>query len=347
MRIMGPPLRFLGVVIGGWVTVRTAVLVPWLEEAEAEEVRVVAPGYEDSPFDPSPFVSSEVETRSRAVPHAPVRPRRTTLLDFARSERVGVKVLRSTEAPEARPSAFAFTSREAPPASTSRDAPSAASSLPSAPPALAPLSTPTPSRWSGSAYLFVREGSGGALAAGSALGGSQVGGRLLYRVADRLHASARAYSPLNGHGSEAALGLDWQPVRGLPVRLLAERRQRMGREGRSAFSLTAYGGGSERKVAGPVVMDVYAQAGVVGAEARDLFADGSVRVSAKMDSVRVGIGGWGAAQPGVGRVDVGPQASVGVPVRGANLRLFADYRVRVAGDARPGSGPTLTLASDF
>jgi hypothetical protein len=32
---------------------------------------------------------------------------------------------------------------------------------------------------------------------------------------------------------------------------------------------------------------------------------------------------------------------------GESLRLSAEYRFRIAGDARPGSGPVLTLGSDF
>jgi hypothetical protein len=34
-------------------------------------------------------------------------------------------------------------------------------------------------------------------------------------------------------------------------------------------------------------------------------------------------------------------------MRGASLRIEADWRFRVAGSAAPGSGPALTLAVDF
>lgn len=60
--------------------------------------------------------------------------------------------------------------------------------------------------------------------------------------------------------------------------------------------------------------------------------------------MKAGAGAWGAAQSGVTRLDVGPQASVRFP---ANLTLAADWRFRVAGDAAPASGPTLTLSTDF
>jgi hypothetical protein len=211
------------------------------------------------------------------------------------------------------------------------------------------------SRWSASAWTFVRRGEATQLAPGGTLGGSQAGARLTYRlgsVADGpLALSARIYSPLkNARGAEAALGVEWQPVPVLPVRLLAERRQAIGKEGRSAFALMAYGGVSDRGVVGPVRMDLYAQAGVVGAGSRDFFVDGSLSIGVPVDGgerLKVGVGAWAAAQPGVSRVDAGPQLSVKLPVEGRNIRLSVDWRLRVAGDAAPGSGPALTLSTDF
>jgi hypothetical protein len=211
------------------------------------------------------------------------------------------------------------------------------------------------SRWSASAWTFVRRGEATQLTPGGTLGGSQAGARITYRlgsVADGpVSLSARAYSPLkNARGAEAALGVEWQPVPVLPVRLLAERRQAIGKEARSAFSLMAYGGISERGIVGPVKMDLYAQAGVVGGRSRDLFVDGSLSIGVPIDAgerLKVGIGAWGAAQPGVSRLDVGPQLTVKLPVEGRNIRLSADWRLRVAGDAAPGSGPAFTLSTDF
>jgi hypothetical protein len=63
--------------------------------------------------------------------------------------------------------------------------------------------------------------------------------------------------------------------------------------------------------------------------------------------VRLGPGAWAAAQPGLARVDLGPQASFRLPLAGRNVTVAADWRQRLAGNARPGSGPTLTLATDF
>jgi hypothetical protein len=225
------------------------------------------------------------------------------------------------------------------------------------PPAGFPFAAAPPAgtaRWSASAWLFLRRGSAPQLAAGGTLGGSQVGGRLSYRLNEDperpLALLARIYAPLGADGAEAALGIEWKPWRALPVRLLAERRQAIGDDGRSAVSLLGYGGVSDRKIAGRLLLDAYAQAGVVGLRARDLFADGSAQIGLAIDRgarLKAGAGLWGAAQPGVARLDAGPQLSWRLPVKGANLRLAADWRFRIAGDAAPRSGPALTLATDF
>lgn len=215
---------------------------------------------------------------------------------------------------------------------------------------------PAVSRWSGSAWAFFRRGSGRQLAAGGGLlGGSQVGARLGYRVNDDpahpLAISARFYAPVRRpRSSEAALGVEWKPIGGLPVTLLAERRQRIGRDGRSAFAALAYGGVSERRLVGPVELDAYVQAGIVGAKRRDAFVDGSAVLGLPLGesrSLKLGLGVWGAAQPGVSRVDAGPQVSYRLPLEGQAIRITAEWRMRIAGDAAPGSGPALTLSTAF
>jgi hypothetical protein len=210
-------------------------------------------------------------------------------------------------------------------------------------------------RWSGSAWLLVRGGEAQSLAAGGMLGGSQAGARLGYRIngdaARPLALTARLYTPARRpEGAEAAVGVEWQPLARLPVRLLAERRQAIGDEGRSAFSLTAYGGMAERKLAGPVRLDAYAQAGIVGLRSRDLFFDGSATVGVGIGEggmFRLGAGVWGAAQSGASRLDAGPSLSLRAPAFGRNVRISADWRMRLAGDAAPGSGPALTVGTDF
>jgi len=148
-------------------------------------------------------------------------------------------------------------------------------------------------------------------------------------------------------GAEAALGVEWQPSARLPVRLLAERRQALGADGRSAFALIAHGGISDAKAPGGLRLDGYGQAGIVGAASRDLFADGALRLSLPFGRVKVGAGLWGAAQPGVSRLDSGPQAALRLPMGNGNVAVAIDWRLRVAGNAGPRSGPSLTLSTDF
>ena len=200
--------------------------------------------------------------------------------------------------------------------------------------------------WSASAWLLVRDRGDAALAPGGTLGGSQAGARVNYALGGGVSLSARAYLPLrHTSGAELAVGIDWRPVRFLPVSLIAERRQRLGRDGRTALAITAYGGGS-RDLSPHIRLDVYGQAGIVGLRSRDLFADGALRVSRRIGPVELGAGAWGAAQPGAARLDTGQSLSWRLPAR-ANLRLQADWRFRIAGEAAPASGPALTLAADF
>lgn len=335
----GAPLRFLLLVVGGWICLRAAMLTQWQGPdqqpvpAFATTTRPLSPrnAHSVSTVAPTPFYPAVAS--ARAVP----------------------EIAGSNPAQLADP--WPASAKPAPP----KPAPAArrffpaapllfaAESAPAGPPAL-PEST-VPRRWSGSTWLFARRGSGAGLAAGGMLGGSQAGARISYRLnadpARPLALSARLYTPLEGQGAEAALGLAWNPAAGIPLTLLAERRQAVGRGGRRAFSLLAYGGFSEKKVAGPLVADAYGQAGLVGLRDRDLFADGALALGVPLSArVKAGAGLWGSVQPGLSRIDVGPEISWRLPVA-VNLRLVADWRFRVAGDAAPASGPALTLGVDF
>jgi hypothetical protein len=209
-----------------------------------------------------------------------------------------------------------------------------------------------PSRWTFSAWLFFRrEGKEATLAPGGALGGSQVGARASYALRRRGRSeaalSARFYAPIDDrHAAEGALGVDWKPFAAVPVRLLAERRQALGRDGRSAFSLTVYGGVDEARL-GPLRLDAYGQAGVVGVRRRDRFADGAAGLTLPLGPLRIGGGAWAAVQPGVSRLDAGPHADVRLRAGRGAVALSGDWRFRLAGNARPGSGPALTLSTGF
>ncbi|HEY7809962.1 MAG TPA: hypothetical protein VIA98_06255 [Allosphingosinicella sp.] len=185
------------------------------------------------------------------------------------------------------------------------------------------------------------------MASQGSLGGSQAGFRVRYRLNKVLVASARLASPLRGTGAaEVAIGAEWQPVRTLPLRLLAERRQAIGSTGRSAFALTAHGGVSDARLPAGFKLDAYGQTGAVGTRSRDLFAEASLRVARKVTGgLSVGPAAWAAAQPKLARIDAGLSVRLHVPALHASLS--ADWRFRLAGRAGPASGPALTLWTDF
>lgn len=147
-------------------------------------------------------------------------------------------------------------------------------------------------------------------------------------------------------GAELAAGLRWQPYRAIPVALTAERRQSFGPDkGRSAFALFAEDGVYDRPIAARFTLDAYLQAGVVGVRDRALFVDGLATLTrAIWRQLSAGVGAWGGAQPGLARFDVGPRLSWRL---GTSMRVHADYRQRLLGQAAPGSGPVLTLVGNF
>jgi len=71
------------------------------------------------------------------------------------------------------------------------------------------------------------------------------------------------------------------------------------------------------------------------------------RLAATRGGVEVGAALWGAAQPGARRLEAGPSVAIRLPRLDPGLRLVADWRFRLAGNAAPESGPALTLARDF
>lgn len=326
---MSPPLRFLAMTIAGWAGLRALTLVP--EAVLPAEAIAEAPASVTER--PRPAATQWVISVANM-------PRRTA----AAAGHVWPKALPGAVA-------AAAPARQAVPD----------------PPAILPVPIPAPrlwpepagiplgpvpdrrglDRWSVSTWLLVRNNSGSALASAGTLGGTQTGFRIGYRLSRPVSLSARFSSPLgNGRGAEAALGIDWRPLARIPLNLLAERRQAIGRDGRNAFALTLYGGLSGR-LAGNFRVDAYAQGGIVGARSRDLFGDGSARLGVPIGGFELGASVSGGAQPGAARLDLGPQMTFRLPVAGERLRLTAEWRFRVAGEARPGSGPALTLASDF
>jgi hypothetical protein len=185
------------------------------------------------------------------------------------------------------------------------------------------------------------------LASGGQLGASQAGARLIYNFTRQIALTARTSSEVGRRGGEVAAGVRVQPLASVPVWLTAERRQAIGRYGggRNAFALFAEGGLYQRPLPWRFSFDTYLQGGVVGLKSRDLFIDGGLTVTRPVfRKFSAGFGIWGGAQPGLYRLDAGPRLTM--RVRG-NLKVHVDWRQRLTGNARPGSGPALTLAGDF
>ena len=217
-------------------------------------------------------------------------------------------------------------------------------------------------RWSADGWLMLRQGGRGALAAGSApatYGASQTGAVLRYRLAQasthRPEAYLRVASALDSpRDKEAAVGLSARPLASVPLRAMAEMR------------LSDQSGGTRLRPAALVVTEVqpvdlpyrtraefYGQAGYVGGHNATAFADGQARLDRHVAQVgkaelRAGAGLWAGAQKGAARLDAGPSATLGIPVAGEGAaRLGVDWRMRLAGNARPGSGVAVTLSAGF
>ena len=333
-----PPLRFLVLLLAGWTGLRAAWLTPGWWTAPA--------GADPRPRDSRPAGLKPVASPRDGKPAWPVVKRRPVAAAPAVPRQRVAPAHAPSPAVAPRPAAIAEFAWTMAPASGRRRA------APPLPGQAGPAPAAGKSRWSLAAWAFLRDGDSAPLAAGGLLGGSQAGARIAYRLngdpTRPLALTARLTSPLRRPAaSEAALGLEWQPLARVPIHLLGERRQRLGREGRSAFGLTLYGGVGDVPM-GPLRVDAYAQAGIVGARSRDAFGDGAVLLSLPLGRrARLGAGAWAAAQPGVARLDLGPRASLRLPLAGRSLTVAADWRQRVAGNARPGSGPTLTFATDF
>ncbi len=327
---MSAPLRFIAVIILGWAGVRAWMLMP----------EAVIPAGE----------AAEAPT---AVPTAPPRVETERAITTPLEQPLLMpKATRAAVRPSPPPIAVAAIVQHAQaplgPVTPIAQAPPIQIWPQPRPAAAAPLiGLRGVDRWSASAWLLVRGDQRATLASAGTLGGSQAGFRLGYRLTRPLALSARISSPLrNRDAAEAALGLEWRPLEAMPVALLAERRQAIGRDGRSGFALLLHGGSSWR-LPERARLDLYAQAGVVGTRSRDLFADGAAHLGVPIRGIEIGAALSAGAQPGLARLDVGPQVTLRVPFGQERLRVTAEWRFRIAGDARPGSGPALTLASDF
>ena len=137
----------------------------------------------------------------------------------------------------------------------------------------------------------------------------------------------------------------------MPLRFVAEHRLALD-GGRSGPALGVSGGVSDVRLTAGFRLEGYGQAGAILRDGIERYLDASIRTARPLASVAdiaidIGVGAWGGTQRGVARLDVGPGIAARIPVAGRAVRASLDWRQRIAGNARPGSGPALTLGSDF
>lgn len=338
MKVRGRPLRFLLSVLGCWIGLRGVMLwpvttLPQLPAgllASRSAAPAVTPARADVPeFKPAPPGIL-----------AAARPR-------TRSPQVALAALPRPDADRIMLALFGFVS-------VGQPRPVQVATFDYAPPTEPSIGRPPadgPNRWSGSGWAILRASGGASALSGTQLGGSQAGLRLAYLLdpSRRIALAARFVTPIEGRGREAAVGVEWQPTR-LPVRIVAEQR----------IAIDPGGGGQAIGVVGgagplPILgfrLEGYGQAGVIRRREVVGYADGSLRLEHPVArygraDVTLGGGAWGAAQTGTGRLDIGPTLAVRVPAVGTVVRMNLDWRERVLGDARPGSGLALSIGSDF
>lgn len=319
----GRPVRFLAVVLFGWVGTRVALLWPdAVEIVTGEAVGLAVPKVVAAPVPDNPKLHTAFpQVFQQTYPQRPV-------------SRSAVAAMNAVE--------LALVAPVVPAVSQPVEATAGPPVLPR--PDLPPGSARPGLR--GSAWVAVRGGS--ATGGPVQLGGEQAGVRLRLPVSasDRVALIGRIAAPLAGQGSEAAFGVEWRPGGGA-LAIVAERRIALDRggDGTGLGVIT----GMDRTIGERIVVEGYGQAGVVLRSGTQPYADGAARVLYRIGPgrLRLGVGSWGVAQREGARVDIGPSAVAVLPLGKQAVRLSLDWRQRVAGKAMPGSGLALTLGGDF
>jgi hypothetical protein len=367
---MRPSLRFLAVAVIGWAGFRAATLglLPGAQLFQIERSEAKTPPIVPTEFPPIEPVEPATAT---AAPQAVGQPAAYDQAPVVRPVMVPVYYAAQVSAPR-QPAPAAATSLMPTPrplffpsrpaleewpltrlASVSMPQRSS-SPIPreGTPPAAVPPLENRLDRWQLTTWALLRNQQTGiagsrSLATAGQLGASQAGARLLYSLSRQIALSARTSSEVGRRGGEVAAGIRIQPLAHLPVWVTAERRQAIGHYGggRSTFALFAESGIYGLPLPWRFNLDSYLQGGIVGARSRDLFVDGGLAITRPFFSrFSAGFGIWGGAQPGLYRLDAGPRVTMRVR---RNLRVHLDWRQRIKGNARPGSGPAVTLAGDF
>jgi hypothetical protein len=361
---MRPSLRFLGLAVVGWIGVRAAALgvLPGgelfrIERSEAKTPTIVPTQFPT--IEPVALAQPDpamIQYASAAYGQQPLRPIMVPVYYAAQvSAPVAVPAPHVDGLlPPPRRSFYSSASAldDMPMSRLAAVSLPARSSIPVETTPGAPPLRPRLDRLQLSSWALLRSQQTGlagsrSLATGGQLGASQAGTRLVYNFNRQLALAARMSSEVGRRGGEVAAGVRVRPLVALPVWLTAERRQRIGRfgGGRNDFALFAEAGIYQQRLPWSFSLDSYLQGGVVGVKSRDLFIDGGLAVTRPVyRNFSFGFGLWGGAQPGLSRLDAGPRLTMQMR---RNVKVHVDWRQKLVGNARPGSGPALTLAGDF
>ncbi len=220
--------------------------------------------------------------------------------------------------------------------------------------------------WTGYAWILARQGSSGFAPtapvrpgdlSGAQYGASQAGLQIAYRISgDRsrqIAATVRASTALEtGGDEELALGGRIKPIAGLPIALHAEQRFNLKSVDPRGTAIFLAGGTGPHPLPAGFAFESWGQGGYVFGARDTWFYDGSVslrREIARPESgaLTVGTSLWAGGQKDATRIDAGPRASFLAPVGSGHARLDLDWRQRIAGNAQPGSGLTLTISTGF
>jgi hypothetical protein len=345
----GQPVLVLVLLLASWFALRVLLWqTPFpeaLASAASDLVTPLAQGVREAPG-PVPFVRAAADARG----HPAARP-----TGWALAVQSGRELLPMP------PFSTALSSFEAPAVSAPLlgDERAAFAETPAVPQLAGDTTRAPMSRWSGDAWLLLRRDTTTPITSGrGSYGRSQVGGVLRYSLAPSSGHKPAAYVRISSaladpHQPEAALGITGRPIPDIPVALAVEGRVARldgGTEVRPAAF--AYSEFAPVKLPLGARGEAYIQGGYVGGRFETPFVDGQVRIDRTIvrlgpAELRAGGGAWGGAQKGAKRLDIGPGATVAVDLGGAPLRLSADWRFRVAGEANPSSGPALTVSTGF
>lgn len=149
---------------------------------------------------------------------------------------------------------------------------------------------------------------------------------------------------------EWAAGLSWRPLPTFPAQLSLERRFRPDRP--DAVAAFVSGGHDGTSLPLGFALDGYGQAGFVTGKSGGAFADAQLHILKNIASdgharLAAGAGAWAGGQNDIMRVDIGPSVRANLKAGATSLRLDASWRFRIAGNARPGDGPAVTLSTSF